>query len=206
MRKVIFSTSLPNTIRTNTLRDGRIGEGCHSEQCLNQRFKCSSGEDEETGRGKSLIIHTIHTCRKVLTAMNKVHQQNDGKNIGHQCILAETWKINFILCKSEPEFIVGCELNRVPQNSYADNLISSISERPSRGNRTITNANSQVKMRAIGWSLIQHDCYPYQKGMDTRTPNRGRKMKAETGVMQRSRDARTCQQHLLPHSFRRNHP
>ena len=61
-------------------------------------------------------------------------------------------------------------------------------------------------MRTIGWSLIQHDCYPYQKGMDTCTPNRGRKMKAETGVMQRSRDARTCQQHLLPHSFRRNHP
>ena len=30
--------------------------------------------------------------------------------------------------------------------------------------------------------------------MDTHTPNSGRKMKAETGVMQRSRDARTFQQ------------
>lgn len=46
--------------------------------------------------------------------MKKIHKQDDDKNIGHSCILADIWKTHLVLSKSEPRIIICYELNYTP--------------------------------------------------------------------------------------------
>lgn len=138
----VFDYPQNTWIRTNTLRDGGRGDGCQFRMVPSKR---SNKRGWRRGRSQSLIIHTVTDSGEFLTVVKKVHRQDDGKNA-----LVRSYRDseNRFYVNLSSEFI-SLLWSWIEFSKFIWHLISAF-RTSSCGNRTITNANSQVKKRALG--------------------------------------------------------